>query len=621
MTPRRRFGALLAGLAAALVGHRVFQWRGAPGWVLVSVGVAVVLFVAVVSVRTWRAADPGRRSVEGVQAAAHVAVAVALLALLAGTEVGLERLGVEIADPFVELRLRRGVLTIASILMAVGLLPGAAAAWMASLHGGHGVGADRIAAQRVRSTASAALDVVLAGSFLMVAGYVTAAHDRVVDASYFRTSSPGDAVAELVRGEPGELRVVLFFPEPNAVADEVEGYFRALAVTTGSVVVETHDPVANPSIARRYEVEDDGIVVIQRGERRERIGLPIDLENARAGLRVLDGTVHRALLRLAREDMVAYLTTGHGERADPSGAASAMSDTGDRPLAVLRAVLERQGFVVRDIGLGRGLGEAVPDDAAVLLVVGPERSFLDAELDAVDRYLSGGGSLLLALEPDTDFDPGPLRKHIGYENVGVALVDDRRYVRRRGGPADRLWIVTNRLSPHPAVATAARGGATSGILFAEAGHLRAIDDAEGVTSTVVIESMSSTFADLDGDLGFDPSTERRGGYTLAAAVSRALEDGREMRALVYADADLFSDAALSSLAGNAALVSDAVRWLGRDEAFSGTVESEADVPMVHTRAEDVAWFYTIILGAPLLVLVVGLFRLFGPRLPWKRSEA
>ncbi len=64
---------------------------------------------------------------------------------------------------------------------------------------------------------------------------------------------------------------------------------------------------------------------------------------------------------------------------------------------------------------------------------------------------------------------------------------------------------------------------------------------------------------------------------------------------------------------NAALVADGVKWLGRDEAFVGSTETEEDIPIVHTRAEDVAWFYATILGAPSLVLALGLVGVYRHR--------
>jgi hypothetical protein len=81
---------------------------------------------------------------------------------------------------------------------------------------------------------------------------------------------------------------------------------------------------------------------------------------------------------------------------------------------------------------------------------------------------------------------------------------------------------------------------------------------------------------------------------------------RTMRAMVFADADMFSDGVVTSLGLNAALVADAVRWLGHEEELAGVTNSEKDVPVVHTRAQDVGWFYATIFGMPALVLLVGL---------------
>jgi hypothetical protein len=85
------------------------------------------------------------------------------------------------------------------------------------------------------------------------------------------------------------------------------------------------------------------------------------------------------------------------------------------------------------------------------------------------------------------------------------------------------------------------------------------------------------------------------------------------RVMVFADSEIFSDGVLYNVVQNRALLADAARWLGRDEAFAGTTESEEDVRIVHTRAEHVAWFFAIIAGAPLLVLAGGLGGVFVRR--------
>ncbi len=53
------------------------------------------------------------------------------------------------------------------------------------------------------------------------------------------------------------------------------------------------------------------------------------------------------------------------------------------------------------------------------------------------------------------------------------------------------------------------------------------------------------------------------------------------------------------------MVLDAVHWLMGDEAYSGLVATEMDLPITHTRKQDVAWFYGTIFLAPALILGVG----------------
>ena len=36
---------------------------------------------------------------------------------------------------------------------------------------------------------------------------------------------------------------------------------------------------------------------------------------------------------------------------------------------------------------------------------------------------------------------------------------------------------------------------------------------------------------------------------------------------------------------------DVIHWLMGDEGYSGVASTEADVPISHTRKQDVAWFY------------------------------
>jgi hypothetical protein len=612
---------LVGGLAAVFLGERAFSGFDVLRWVLLVSGSVVVFGTTALRLRSWLKSEGDERSIERAFALAYLGCALAMVGLLVGTEDGVRWLGLEFEGIREELRFRRGFLMGSSILMVASLLPALAAQWGVRFGGGERAKSLPIESLRVSQSAAASLSVALAGAFVVLAGYVAAENDRTFDASYFKTSRPGTAVQEIVGGMGEPLRVLLFFPEVDPVKDEVRRYFREMERLTGSVVIEEYDRLAQPLAAEEHDVEVDGTILLLRGDRAEQLLVPTELTTARSQLRIFDGYVQRALLKLARNQLVAYVTVGHGElsdpfRADRTGSASGASS--EPPLGALRRLLELLSYEVRQLGLQTGLGDRIPEDAACLMIIGPERPFLDEEMIVVREYLDRGGSLLLALEPGSDFTLEPLRERLGVDFVPVTLADDERHMTQRGGLADRRLIVTNRITGHAAVTTAGRRGIGTGILLAGAGHLIPAEGIEGPRASFIIQAMPSTFGDLNGNLQFDGGVESRGGFELAAAVEGPPGSGEALRALVYADAEMFSDPVLMSLEVNAAIAADGIRWLAREESFAGEVRSEADVPIVHTRAEDVAWFYAIIFGAPVLVLGIGLAFLFLPR--WGRRE-
>jgi hypothetical protein len=177
------------------------------------------------------------------------------------------------------------------------------------------------------------------------------------------------------------------------------------------------------------------------------------------------------------------------------------------------------------------------------------------------------------------------------------------------------------------VSTLSRNSSRAAILVGGAGS---VSKAPGSTAKVdiALRAISSTFADLNRNYAFDDGAEKRDTYGLAAAVSQpateaklppdapaAKDDNKniptvappqEMRAFVLSDSDVFTDLIMSNFTPNQLLFIDALRWLGGEESFAGEVNTEEDVRIEHTQQKDLVWFYATILGAPALVLALGL---------------
>ena len=594
---------VVGALAAVYAGERIVPGVTIARATLSGGGTLLVLAATVWRFLSWRSGETA--SAERLFFLAYAGCALSLvLFFLAGDAT--DWLGIEFREPETASRFHTAAAVLACIVLAASLVPAVAAQWAAPW-GGADAGTGSVDRLRIAQLAHAGLAIGLAGAFLFLAVYVASARDRTVDLSYFRTASPGSAAQQIVESLPGGLEVLLFFPPANEVKDQVLGYFRALDAAVDNIQIEQHDRLAAPEIAEEHNVIQDGTIILAIGDRSERLTLPTRLAEARAQLRKLDGDVQQLLMRVAREERTIYLTIGHGELNDPTSTGP-LEEAPFRSISAVRNLFQLLNYRVQDLGIQAGLGNDVPADAAVVMVLGPQRPFLEPELQALDRYLGRGGSVLLAIEPEGEFQLGPLRERLGVEYRTTMLADDQQHLRLRGNISDRRLIVTDRFTSHAAVTTLGQATVGAGILMMGAGYLEAFEGSSN--PTFVVRTLPSTFADLDRDFEFDQGTEERKAYPLVAAVESANADtsaeARGMRAIVVADAELFSDAVVSSLGLNAALAADAVRWLGREEDLAGETTTEEDVPIVHTRTEDVAWFYSTILGAPSLVLLLGL---------------
>ncbi len=634
VTGSRPTWLLAAGLVTVFAGWRVFDGVAALHLPLVVLGVACLLLATGQRFLAWRRAEGDERTIGAVFALGTAGCLVALVAFVPGTVSGLELLDFEFESLNRELRFKRFFSVAAPILLVLSLLPVLAAQWAVARGGSEG--ALPVDTLRLRETSANALSLGLAGAALMLIGYLTSVWDRTADFSYFKTSSPGDAVREIVLGFEEPLRAAFFFPTVNPVKDEALNYFRELARATDRVVIEEYDRLADPDAAADYDARGDGSVFLRVGGVTEQIRFPLGLAEARDRLRILDSRVQQAVLQLARQRRYVYLTTGHGERNDPLGSEPEV-DAHERrlrdlregrdvplepepPLNELRKFLEFLNYTTRDIGIGQGLGDRIPSDAAMVMIIAPQQHFRDAELNTIREYLDQGGSLLVALEPGSDFRLEELRDHLGIDYDPAMTLDDERHIRFSGSDADKRLIFTNRYSTHPAVTGVGRRGVSARVVMDGPGRVSRAEDVEGLRTTLIVNTLVTNYQDRNGNFRFDEEIEARGIHGLVAAVERVAggEDGAEdggagLRALVYADADIFSDESLAQSSVNARLIGDGVQWLGREEAYSGGVASEADVPIVHTRSENVIWFYAIIFGAPALVLGAGLSVIYGRR--------
>lgn len=609
--------ALIPALAAILLGERIIG-EGGLRWLLSGAGFLAVLAGTVWRMASWLGASGDRARVERVLALGFLGVTVALVIMFARGE------------------LSGKTATVAQVLwpivLAAALVPTMLASW--AMSEGSEADGSLAEAHRAAELAASGLSIAFAAAFLFVAVYIASARDHKLDLSYFKTTEPGSATINMVNSMEQPLQVLLFFPEVSEVKDEVHSYFDTLAKRTGNVEIKVVDRFVDSALAKQYRVTRDGTVVLVRGDQDNKFTIDTDIKRARAKLRELDSEMQKALMKVLRAANVAYFVTGHGELNDPARDNGGARDPFLQVTAI-RELLSLLNYRVKDLGLRQGLAQDVPDDATLVLLIGPQKPLLDEELAALDRYLARGGAILVALEPGSELALGPLAARLGVSFEGTPLADDKQFLPRRRTVADHRNLVTDQFSSHASVTTLSRARVGSGILFMEAG---ALVDAEWAADygdpkpkrTYVVRSLSSAFNDANGNSVFDEGgAEARKSYNLIAAVeadapaAKPKDDGstKPMRAIVLADAQPLSDGILANVELNRGLVIDVLKWLAGEEAYSGEVKSEKDVPIKHTKDKDVVWFWTTLAGVPLFVLALGLLGVWWRRRGLRRKAA
>lgn len=619
------------GLVLVFMGERLFAHTGSMRYVMTMLGIVLVL--GATGVRAWSTfgSTGARRKVERTLLMCHVGTIAGLFLYALTTNFATQKLAFSesgTAHWLGAMTVLYGIVTIASIVpvLMIELSLGSALRTNFEIGVTSDVQDAGVEYSRVREVGWSGLSIALAASLLMVTCQVASQRNVQRDVSYFKTAAPGESTQKIVAASSDPIRVLLFFPDPNAVRDQVQDYFESLASSSGGkLTIERHDRFVAAELAGKYKVTKDGVIVLVRGsgdnEKSQNLEIDTDIEKARKGagkLRNFDREINTVLMKLVRDKRKAYVMTGHGEMNDPDSIPPDMKGrVPERRTTVFKKRLGELNYEVKDLGL-IDLAKDVPDDATLVIMMAPTIPLQPAEWDALGRYLDKGGRLMIALDPKAEPSMGPLEAKLGLKFIPADLTDDQAFLPQRGTPADRRFAITTQFSAH-ASTTALSRSVDKGLVLIDSGALEDVTAAgTPPTKTITIRSMESAFMDYNNNFNFDAGMEKRQRWNLAAAVEGPKlkdKDGKDKdgwRVLVFADADLFADALVSSL-GRAAVVlvsgpllDDSVRWLGGEEQFVGEAVSEDDKPIKHTKDQDAKWFTLTVVAGPLMVLVFGL---------------
>lgn len=458
-------------------------------------------------------------------------------------------------------------------------------------------------------TLSAASVLILLG-ILVGVNYIGARQNKRWDLTAGGQFSLSDQTRKVLRDLKEPIRLLVF--DRNESFQRFRDRLDEYAYTSGQVKVEYVDVDQQPALARQYEVQQYGTVVVEFKGRRERVTTDAEQDITNAIIKAVQGAEKKV-----------YFVQGHGEK-DP---VSADERAGYNEVA---QALRRDNFAVEKIVLAQQT--EIPADASVVVVAGPTADYLAPEIEALRRYLNRGGKVLFMLDPpEGPTRPTPnltaLIREWGIE-VGDNVVVDVSGVGQLLGAGPSMPVAAN----YPGHAITDRFNLITAFPLARS-VAPVSGGSNGRFAQTFVETSPNSWAEADlaglaagQRVSLDEAAgDKKGPIGIAAAVSAdapeqpAANGGekgaggaaeappkRQTRVVVFGDSDFAANAALG-VSGNRDLFLNTVNWLAQQENLISIRPREAEDRRVTLTAErQRLTFYLSVLIIPGLVIAAGI---------------
>jgi ABC-type uncharacterized transport system involved in gliding motility auxiliary subunit len=236
--------------------------------------------------------------------------------------------------------------------------------------------------------------------------YVAYVQNKKIDVTEEKMNSLSDQTSEILKKLDSDLEILGFFKAGSEQDDREKFQFTDLTNLfkneNNKIKVFTHDPLKRPDLAKKYNVETSGEVVISyKGK-----------QNTTSDL--TEEALTNAIIKITRsKNKIIYLLKGHGER-DP---ASEDREGASR----FKKALEDASYEVRTLSLVET--KTVPQDADVVAILGGNQPLLDFEAESLKSYAGRGGRLFVGADPGSNHNLGALLKNFGVEFKNNYVLD------------------------------------------------------------------------------------------------------------------------------------------------------------------------------------------------------
>lgn len=455
---------------------------------------------------------------------------------------------------------------------------------------------DMLRGRAVRAFAETGTMALLLGATAVGVNLIASLYPKQFDLTSDRRYSLSQETLDVLAGLPVEVEAKLF--QPGGRLPEAEDLLKQYAYAQPRFRYEVIDPDRRPDLTERYEVRQNGTLVLEAGGRRQKV-TTID-----------EPSLTNALVELlAGQSVTIGFLEDHGERA--------LADESAGGLAQLAIWLSEANFQTRTVSL---VAEGkVPDDVDVLVVAGAQADLFPAEVSAIDAWMRAGGALVALADPARQGIReliAPLGAVLGNDVV----IDEMQQL--FAGPTLGTQFMVSAHGDHPWSREF-----TGRTLWLEACSLGLDRAPKAVSWSPIVRASGASWAERDLKRLFERQEAERGGDDLAGPVVvgamfegwpgavTAEAGGQRARGFVACDSDWLANRVIGKVHNRDFAVGLFSYLAGQREKIAIKPRTRGMSRIEMTRDEMVNVFYLTVLVGPELLLLAGL------TIWWRRRQS
>jgi len=404
-----------------------------------------------------------------------------------------------------------------------------------------------IKARQTKYAAYAVTYILIVIAAVVVANVLADRYNKSYDSTTNKRYSLSDQTAKIVKGLK-QNATITYFNQSTRFRDGKD-LLDQYANLSPKLQVKYVDPDKEPEVAREAGIRNFGTAVVQVGAKKEEAKSMTEEGITGAFIRDLKGTTRTVCF-----------ASGSGEHQ--------LDDSNREGLSQFKDLLAKDNYETKAVDL---LTKAeVPGDCTTLVIAGPTKNYEQPEVDAIKKYVEGGGRAFFMLDPPLKLGHEEIADNDALTNLlaswGVTLdkdlILDLNPLGQIAGLGPQVALVTSYASQP--IVDQLRGTATGFPLARSLEIKNTLKTSvqklfDSSSTSLATSNLSSPTVDTK-----DPKN-KKGPLTLAAAGTYNTGKGSSQGRFVVVGSSTWAANRFINFNGNDDLASNAVNWLSSDE--------------------------------------------------------